>query len=163
MHYRPYCSHDFTRLYEIEESCFEPADRFGRGYMRSLIAHPPSATWIAEDAGVMAGFAIVHWSGEPPARSAYIQTLEVDLPWRRRGIARHLLRLLEGSALQAGASLIWLHVDAANTPAIETYRAAGYAHQGAEDDYYGPDRPADIYARPLLPEQPESHAPESGA
>jgi [ribosomal protein S18]-alanine N-acetyltransferase len=163
MHYRLYASADFPQLYAIEEACFREPDRFGRGYMRSLIAHPASATWIAEDAGAMAGFAIVHWSGDPPRRSAYIQTIEVADTFRRQGIARRLLQLVEQSARDAGASLIWLHVDAANAPAIALYSAAGYLHHGSAENYYGPGRPAGIYARPLQPHQPESHAPHSGA
>jgi [ribosomal protein S18]-alanine N-acetyltransferase len=163
MHYRLYASADFSQLYSIEEACFREPDRFGRGYMRSLIAHPASATWIAEDAGAMAGFAIVHWSGDPPRRSAYIQTIEVADAFRRQGIARRLLQLVEQSARDAGASLIWLHVDAANAPAIALYSAAGYLHHGSAENYYGPGRPAGIYARPLQPHQPESHAPHSGA
>ena len=163
MHYRLYTSGDFPQLYAIEEASFPRPDRFGRGYMRSLIAHPPSATWIAEDADAMAGFAIVHWSGDPPRRSAYIQTIEVADAFRRQGIARKLLQLVEQSALDAGASLIWLHVDAANAPAISLYSAAGYVQQGSAEDYYGPGRPAGIYARPLPPEQPGSHPPQSGA
>ncbi len=162
MHYRLYTPADFPQLYAIEEACFRQPDRFGRGYMRSLIAHPPSATWIAEDAAAMAGFAIVHWSGDPPRRSAYIQTIEVAGSSRRQGIARKLLQFVEQSALDAGASLIWLHVDAANAPAIALYAAAGYVQQGSAEDYYGPGRPAGIYARPLQPQQPESHAPQPG-
>ena len=149
MNYRLYRPADFSQIYALEESCFRTPDRFGRGYMRSLIAHPASATWIAEDAGVMAGFAIAHWSGEPPRRTAYIQTIEVDATFRRRGIAHKLLQLIEQSALDAGASLIWLHVDAANAPAIALYSAAGYVQQGSEDNYYGPGRPAKLYIHPL--------------
>jgi [ribosomal protein S18]-alanine N-acetyltransferase len=160
MDYRLYRSDDFARLYEIEEICFEPPHRFGRRYMRSLISHPASATWIAEESGVMAGFAIVHWSTDPHScehagNSAYVQTLEVDPAFRRHGIARALLRRLETSASQAGASLIWLHVDAANAPAIALYSDAGYVRQGSADHYYGPGRPADILVRSLLPSDQE--------
>jgi ribosomal-protein-alanine N-acetyltransferase len=151
MHYRLYQPPDFPRLYAIEELCFQPPLRFPRSYMRRVIENPASATWIAEEEGAMTGFAIVEWSGDPPDRFAYIQTLEVAPQHRRHGIARELLIRLEGSAQAAGASEIWLHVDAENTAAIQLYRARGYETQGGEEHYYARHRAAEIYSKPLMP------------
>ena len=150
MHYRLYTSDDFAHLYSIEEICFQPPLRFPRAYMRRVIDNPASATWIAEE-GAMTGFAIVEWSGEPPDCFAYIQTLEVAPQHRRRGIARELLSRLEGSAQAAGASEIWLHVDAENAAAIELYPAHGYRLCGREENYYGRHRAAEVYAKRLEP------------
>lgn len=149
MRYRLYQPPDFPQLYAVEELCFEPPLRFPRSYMRRVINNPASATWVAEQTDQMAGFAIVEWSGDPPDRSAYIQTLEVAPEHRRRGIARELLNRLEASAQAAGAGEIWLHVDTENAAAIELYRAHGYQPQGREEHYYGRRRPADLYARRL--------------
>jgi ribosomal-protein-alanine N-acetyltransferase len=146
---RLYQPADFPRLYAIEDLCFQPPLRFPRSYMHRVIDNPASATWIAEETDQMAGFAIVEWSGDPPGRFAYIQTLEVAPQHRRRGIARELLNRLETSAHAAGASEIWLHVDAENAAAIALYRARGYQPQGREEHYYGRNRPAEVYARLL--------------
>jgi [ribosomal protein S18]-alanine N-acetyltransferase len=151
VHYRLYTAADFPQLYAIEELCFQPPLRFPRRYMRSVIENTASATWIAEEENVMAGFAIVEWSGDAPECYAYIQTLEVTPEHRRCGIALELLRRLESSAQQAGAMTIWLHVDAENAPAIRLYRSHGYQQQGREEHYYARHRPAEIYAKPMIP------------
>ena len=149
MHYRLYTPSDFPHLYAIEERCFEPPLRFPRAYMRRVVGNPDSATWIAEEAGEMCGFANVEWAGPAADRYAYIQTLEVLGEKRRRGIARELLQRMEGSAAQAGAIAIWLHVDQENAGAIRLYRAQGYELTGREEHYYARQRAAEIYAKSL--------------
>ena len=95
MLYRWYKAEDFAALYAIEEVCFQPPHRFGRGYIRQLIRQRDAATWIAEDGGRMAGFGIVEWSEEPVGTVAYVQTLEVLPDGRGQGVGGELLRCLE--------------------------------------------------------------------
>jgi [ribosomal protein S18]-alanine N-acetyltransferase len=146
--YRLYKPEDFAALYAIEQMCFHPPHQFSRGYMRHLIEQPNSATWIAEDEGLMCGFALVEW-GRKAELVAYIQTLEVVPERRGQGVGTELLRRLEHSATATGASLIWLHVDAENVAAIRIYEVRGYVCQGREEDYYGRNRAALIYAKSL--------------
>ncbi len=150
MNYRHFRSGDFDQLYAIEEVCFQPPLRFSRLHMRQLIEGPKSATWIAEKEGRMAGFAIVEFTPEPDHETAYIQTLEVSPEYRRKRIGLELLRRLEESAIAAGTSLIWLHVDAENEPAIRLYRAEGYQLQGRHENYYARSRAAEIYLKQLV-------------
>jgi ribosomal-protein-alanine N-acetyltransferase len=147
--YRPYASEDFVQLYGIEAACFEPPFRFGRRYMRSLVDRRHGATWIAEEGGHMAGFAIVEWAQEIGGIVAYLQTIEVLPSDRGYGAGGELLRLCEESARAAGAALIWLHVDETNAKAIRLYEAHGYQKQGGEEDYYSPGRGALIYRKLL--------------
>lgn len=147
MHFRRYRSGDFAALYAIEQICFQPPLRFPRRYMQELVASPDAATWIAENDGRMAGFAIVEWSRAEGEIQAYIQTLEVDPEQRKKGIGAELLRRLETSAHAAGAALIWLHVDAQNSAAVHLYEAHGYEQQGREENYYAGQRDALIYAK----------------
>jgi ribosomal-protein-alanine N-acetyltransferase len=147
--YRLYRDDDFAPLYVIEEACFEPPLRFPRSYMRKLVASPDAATWIAEEEGRMAGFAIVEWEPGAEQTVAYIQTLEVAPADRRRGIGEELLRRLEGSAREAGADVIWLHVAEQNSSAIRVYEANGYLHQGKEENYYATGVDALTYAKTL--------------
>jgi ribosomal-protein-alanine N-acetyltransferase len=151
--YRLYQPEDFAALYAIEEVCFQPPHRFSRGYMRQLILQPDAATWIAEQGGRMCGFGLVEWTREKVSLAAYAQTLEVVPEVRGQGVGGELLRRMENSACVAGASGIWLHVDAANALAIRVYERHGYQLSGREEDYYGRGRAALVYARPLSAEQ----------
>jgi len=152
MLYRVYTPADFPALYAIEELCFQPPIRFSQVYIKRLIAGPDSATWVAEEDPEITGFTIVEWFDEPNAgRIAYIQTIEVAPRFQRRGIASELLRRAENSARSAGATLIWLHVESTNQPAIILYRAHGFVHKGHEADYYARGRNAEIYSKPLTP------------
>lgn len=153
MVYRLYTPEDFDALYAIEEACFRPPLRFGRRYMRQLVERPNAATWIAEDAERMYGFGLVEWTREIADVTAYIQTLEVMPDGRGQGVGGELLRRLESSAWVAGAAGMWLHVDAANSVAIQVYERHGYRLSGREKDYYGRGKPALVYAKRLHAEQ----------
>lgn len=147
--YRLYQPEDFAALYAIEEICFEPPLRFPRRYMRQLVTSPAAATWIAEEDGRMAGFAIVEVSQAEGEVQAYIQTLEVAPGQRRKGVGAELLRRLEGSARDLGAAIVWLHVDAENGSALHLYEAHGYRQRGREQNYYAGRRDALIYGKSL--------------
>lgn len=150
MDYRIYRPDDFAQLYAIEVLCFQPPFRFGRGYMRQLVEGSETTTWVAEEDGEMAGFAIVEHSVEGQHHSAYIQTIEVAPTQRRKGVGDELLRRIENSALELGASEIWLHVDEENSVAISLYREHGYEKQGRQAHYYARNRAAGIYRKLLI-------------
>jgi ribosomal-protein-alanine N-acetyltransferase len=147
MLYRLYQPDDFTQLYAVEEICFQPPFRFGRAYMRQIVASPEAATWMAEENVTIIGFAVVEWSVESDETTAYIQTIEVLPEFRRMGVAGELMRRLEDSALKAGASLIWLHADAENDAAKRLYERHGYTPKGREENYYPRGRAALIYVK----------------
>jgi ribosomal protein S18 acetylase RimI-like enzyme len=147
--YRLYKPEDFTALYALEERCFEPPARFERRYMRLLVSRANVAAWIAEEDGRLWGFAIVEWAEERRGVTAYLQTIEVAPEMRGRGVGGALLGRIEGSARAAGAHLIWLHVEAANSAAIRLYEAQGYACDGRQENYYPHGRAALIYVKRL--------------
>jgi len=149
MRYRPYSHLDFAELYAIEEVCFQPPFRFGRRYMRRLIESPAASTWVAEEDGRMAGFAIAEFSRKSPGAIAYIQTIEVLPEQRGRGVGIRLLCTIEASARALQASAIWLHVESTNAGAIRLYEAHGYRVEGREEDFYAPGRGA-LICRKLL-------------
>ena len=80
VNYRQYISGDFAQLYAIEETCFQPPFRFPRRYMRSLLESADTVTWIGEEEGQMAGFAIADRERRIDGLVAYIQTIEVQSP-----------------------------------------------------------------------------------
>lgn len=149
MHYRRYQPADFAQLYAIEEACFQPPLRFSRSYMRQLVRSADADTWIAEEDGQLAGFAIIEWPGAADEMVGYIQTIEVSSAYRRRGVGMELLRRLEDAARARGAVQIWLHVDAENNAAIRLYLAEGYTKRGMHAHYYGGERDAAIYCKLL--------------
>jgi len=95
----------------------------------------------------MAGFAIVEWSERKGESRAYIQTIEVAPEARRRGVGRELLDRIEGSAREAGAGSIWLHVETENAGAIRLYEAQGYRCQGRKENFYPLGQAALIYMK----------------
>jgi ribosomal protein S18 acetylase RimI-like enzyme len=147
--YRLYNPQDFAALYAIEELCFQPQFRFSRKYMQQIVSHSNSVTWIAEEDGRMAGFAIAELARGAVETIGYIQTIEVAPDRRKQGIARELLRRIEDSARAAAARAMWLHVHAENAPAIHLYESNGYLREGREEDYYAPGHAALIYGKPL--------------
>ena len=147
MLYRLYRPEDFAQLYAVEETCFEDPFRFSRGAMRQLVCSSNAATWVAEEEGQLAGFAIVEWGEDQGASVAYIQTIEVVPEQRRQGAGGELLRLVEQSAQSMGAPIIWLHVDAENAGAIRLYEAHGYRREGMAAKYYPRGRAALVYAK----------------
>jgi ribosomal protein S18 acetylase RimI-like enzyme len=149
VNYRPYHPDDFAQLYAIEETCFQPPIRFSRRYMREIISHRNSATWIAEESGRLAGFAIVDLTPETESTFAYVQTIEVAPAYRKQGIGAELLRRVEDSARAAAATVIRLHVDTQNDAAIRLYRAYGYRRVGRQNHYYAQGRAAEIYVKSL--------------
>ncbi len=149
MRYRPYRPSDFEALYAIEIICFEPPLRFPRKYMQRLTQSDQGVTWIAENQTEMAGFAIVEWSRQLRGLVAYLATIEVQPGERQQGVGSELLRLVEQSALDAEAGLLWLHVDAENEVALRLYRRHGYAEAGRVLDYYGAGRAALAVWKPL--------------
>ncbi len=151
MLYRLYRPKVFAQLYAIEWICFQAPSRFPRQYLHELVESANSATWVAEEDGLMAGFAVVKWIQEAGQIVAYIETLEVIPAQRKQGIAGELLRRVETSARAVGAYVLWLHVAEANAAAIHLYVAHDYLPQGREEDYYGLGIPALIYAKPLIP------------
>jgi ribosomal protein S18 acetylase RimI-like enzyme len=153
---------DFESLYAIEEACFQPPLRFPRGYIRRLASSEAAATWVAEDNGRIAGFAIVEWSSHACGAVAYIQTIEVDRQYRGRGIGSELLRRMEFSARQAGAVLIWLHVEAENGKAIRLYERHGYRLEGKEENYYAQSRDALLYVKRLSEHAVRNQTASSG-
>jgi ribosomal protein S18 acetylase RimI-like enzyme len=148
---RAYQPADFAALYAVEELCFQPPFRFSRALMRELVADPDSATWIAEEEGQMAGFAIVQWGREGADVIAYLKTIEVLPALRARGLGAELLAACERSARAAGASLLWLHVDEENAGAIRLYQRHGYVFEGRQERFYPQGRAALIGAKVLGP------------
>jgi ribosomal-protein-alanine N-acetyltransferase len=66
----------------------------------------------------------------------HINSLAVDLPWRRQGLARRLLGEVFRDVLSAGAQSATLEVRQSNTAARALYERLGFRVEGVRRDYY---------------------------
>jgi len=62
----------------------------------------------------------------------YVSNLAIAQSFRRRGIAKCLLRATETLAHRWGCSSIWLHVEEDNIPALNLYQRNGYEQRGRD-------------------------------
>jgi ribosomal protein S18 acetylase RimI-like enzyme len=137
---RPSGTEDATVLLEIDQICFPPDIAFSRDEMASYLSHPKSIAWVAERAGRILGYAIVHMGGD---RFAHIVTLDVLPEARRQKIGTALMNRMHRELRQRGVQGIVLEVGVDNRPARKLYeklqyryleRLPGYYH-GREDAY----------------------------
>jgi ribosomal protein S18 acetylase RimI-like enzyme len=67
----------------------------------------------------------------------YLSTLMTLSPYRRHGVAIHLLREMTCRAVDNyGVCSVGAHVWEANVDALEWYRKRGFREVGRESDYY---------------------------
>lgn len=122
-------------LAAIHAEAFPPADAWGEGAIRTLLAMP-GAVLLAEDDG----FLLARVAGG----EAEVITLAVRPAARRRGLAARLLARALRACAGAGAAAMFLEVDTANAPALALYARAGFARVGTRRGYYGPGRDAAV-------------------
>ncbi|MEV1020597.1 GNAT family N-acetyltransferase [Streptomyces sp. NPDC050264] len=81
----------------------------------------------AEPVGFVSGVETVH---PDKGREMFLYELAVAEPYRRRGIARALIRTLADLAAELGCYDMWVGVDADNDVALAAYRSAGGTDDG---------------------------------
>lgn len=101
----------------------------GRGDLLVLVRDPSGVAGIAALSGLATSSAVLEYIGVVPA-------------YRRRGIGRRLLRLVEQQIMSRpgnegdGPLVLTAYADAANEPAVSLYRAAGYSRTERYQLYY---------------------------
>jgi len=101
-----------------------------REHFRSLIQDANAVIVVATSAGVPIGMIVAHFGNRPPIytvrHSAGISTGVVHPGFRRHGVFRGMLALLEEKARAVGIKVMHLSVHKDN-PAKEAYEKTGFA------------------------------------
>jgi ribosomal protein S18 acetylase RimI-like enzyme len=101
-----------------------------RRVLHEFLANPDlGGAWIFLEGATPAGYIVLTlgYSFEYQGRDAFVDELYVEPQYRRRGIARRAMQLVEERAREMGVQAIHLEVDHGNDPALELYRGTGYA------------------------------------
>jgi ribosomal protein S18 acetylase RimI-like enzyme len=94
-----------------------------REYLEVFHAFAPDLLLVAESEGQIIGTVIGGWDGW----RAQIARLSTDEKWRRKGMAKALVREIEQRLHARGAKRIYALVDRRSPPAIPFWEAYGYA------------------------------------
>ena len=138
---------DLERIVALDEACFSGVFRFSRAAMRRFVEARRAVCLMAEDGGVLAGFVVVEV--DRAGQIGYVVTLDVAEGFRRSGVARRLMKEVEGEMRGLGVGEMALHVFAENEGAIRFYEASGYARTGVQRGFYGAGLDALVYRKTL--------------
>ncbi len=134
---RNYRTIDLDAMFRLDEACFAEAFRFDRESMREFAEERNAVVQIAEICGEIVGFVIVHIERVASEWQAYVVTLDVAPEYRRKGLARRLMKEAEACAASAGVRWIQLHVFTGNDAAIRFYERLSYQRISVRRGYYG--------------------------
>ena len=127
---------DIPAILRIENTSFPdpwPQDLFEECVRPALGVR----TWLARSGGKVVGYVC---AALPVEGILHIANLCIIRPWRRRGVARSLLDVVEGWGTRMGARHSYLEVRSRNTAALNLYTARGYSPCEFLPDYYGEGR-----------------------
>ena len=137
---------DLDALTDLEQRVFA-TDRLSRRSLRRFLNSPTAEVIVAEDAGRLAGTAIVLF--RPRSVVARLYSIAVAPPARRRGVGVALLAAAEATARARACTALRLEVHEKNAGAISRYRKAGYALFGRHAAYYADRGHALRFEKPL--------------
>jgi ribosomal-protein-alanine N-acetyltransferase len=146
MRLRTFQPSDLPVLYEIDQACFPPGVSYAKSELSRFVSQRGSRTWIAEEGGEVAGFLI---AGRAGRSVAHIVTIDVRAKWRRRGVGRNLMDVVEKWAGDQKLELIYLETAEDNLIAQRFYQARGYSKVQRVERYYANGQAAWVMAKTL--------------
>lgn len=124
---------DIAALLELE-ACAFTSDRLSRRSFRRFLAEGHRIFLVVERGAQLIGAGLVLLrKGSARAR---LYSLAVFPEFRGQGVARALLKELEGRAVSANCSAMLLEVAKANHQAVVLYEKQGFRHLGERTAYY---------------------------
>jgi ribosomal protein S18 acetylase RimI-like enzyme len=142
---------DLDALTDLEQRVFA-TDRLSRRSLRRFLNSPTAEVIVAEDAGRLAGTAIVLF--RPRSLIARLYSLAVAPQMGGRGAGPMLLAAAEAAAFARDCRAIRLEVHVTNHAAIARYRKSGYREVGRIRRYYEDGGDALRFEKRLVPNLP---------
>ncbi|HXL48121.1 MAG TPA: peptidase C39 family protein [Xanthobacteraceae bacterium] len=142
---------DLDVLTDLEQRVFA-TDRLSRRSLRRFLNSPTAEVIVAEDAGRLAGTAIVLF--RPRSLIARLYSLAVAPQMGGRGAGPMLLAAAEAAAFARDCRAIRLEVHVTNHAAIARYRKSGYRGVGRIGRYYEDGGDALRFEKRLVPNLP---------
>ena len=127
---------DVRAMYMLDLLCFDEPFRFNLRAMCRFVLQPGAISVVAEAAGQLAGFVVVHLLRRRRGMTGYVVTLDVAAEFRRHGLAGALMDAAERVALEARATEMMLHVHTENAGAVRFYEGRGYGRTAECADFY---------------------------
>ena len=118
---------------ETEAACLDTA--WSEGQIREALNNEAYLYMIALEMDRLCGIVSVLLSSE----NAFLVNIAVGEAYRRRGVARELLRRAEEEAVKRGCGSVTLEVASKNANAIALYESAGYFKIGTRRGLYTDD------------------------
>lgn len=135
---RNYQPRDFSRLLEIDQSCFVEGIAYSREEMRYFLGVPTAITLVGLQDDEIMGFVIAdRFRPRRASRSmGKIITIDVAPQAQHTGLGTLLMSSVEAELKQAGCDYVSLEVAVDNEPALRFYKKHGYAVLKVLPRYY---------------------------
>jgi ribosomal protein S18 acetylase RimI-like enzyme len=135
---RQYEPADFSRLVEIDQSCFTQAIAYSAEEMHYFLALPSAIPLVAVDGRRILGFIIADvFRPRRASRSVgKVITIDVAPEAQHRGVGTLLMSSAEAELKQAGCAYVSLEVAVDNEPALNFYKKHGYSVLKVLPRYY---------------------------
>jgi ribosomal-protein-alanine N-acetyltransferase len=127
---------DLQRLFDLDQICFPAGVAYSLGDFRSLLRSRKTVSVVAEEDTVLAGFSIAQRVSIRTSQGGHIVTIDVAPEFRRRGVGRMLMGLIERRMRDSGANSLRLEVAVNNFAALNFYAGHGFDRIGEIPGYY---------------------------
>ncbi len=134
---------DIPVLAELEKKCF--SDPWTEEMLFDGIKYPYYYGFLAEEEGQVCAYSLLSVLFE----DAEIPNIAVDIPYRKRGIAKALMTSMHGFAKEKGATTCFLEVRSSNLAAQKLYEGLGYERYGVRARYYSDGEDAVLMKKDL--------------
>ncbi len=147
MRLRSFHPTDLDELHSIDAACFPAGVAYSREELKGFVYYRGSRTWVAEEAGEIAGFLVAQQAQD---KTLHVITIDVKSGWRRRGVGNTLMDAAEAWGRAQRLGFAWLETAETNAAAQAFYRRRGFVKVRRMEDYYARGAAAWMMAKRLL-------------